>query len=90
MKQRSNSQFPLNSFPRVRMRRNRLYDFSRRLISENNLSINDLIYPIFITYGSKVREEVGSMPGIFRLSLDFLHKEIEYIFSKYSCNCFIS
>ena len=49
MKQRSNKQFSINSFPRVRMRRNRLSEFSRKLISENNLSINDLIYPIFIT-----------------------------------------
>ena len=81
MNQRSNRQFSLNSFPRIRMRRNRLFNFSRRLISENNLSINDLIYPIFITYGSKVREEVGSMPGIYRFSLDLLHKEIEYISS---------
>ena len=81
MKERPNNQFSLNSFPRVRMRRNRLTDFSRRLISENKLSIDDLIYPIFITYGSKVKEEVSSMPGIYRYSLDLLHKEIEYISS---------
>ena len=81
MKERPNNQFSLNSFPRVRMRRNRLTDFSRRLISENKLSIDDLIYPIFITYGSKVKEEVSSMPGIYRYSIDLLHKEIEYISS---------
>ena len=81
MKQRSNKQFSINSFPRVRMRRNRLSEFSRKLISENNLSVNDLIYPIFITYGSKVKEEISSMPGIYRFSLDLLHKEIEYISS---------
>ena len=81
MKQRSNKQFSINSFPRVRMRRNRLSEFSRKLMSENNLSVNDLIYPIFITYGSKVKEEVNSMPGIYRFSLDQLHKEIEYISS---------
>jgi porphobilinogen synthase len=56
-------------------------NFSRRLITENNLSLDDLIYPIFITYGSNVKEEIGSMPGIFRFSLDLLHKEIEYISS---------
>ena len=55
--------------------------FSRRIISENNLSVNDLIYPIFITYGSKVKEKISSMPGIYRYSLDLLHKEIEYISS---------
>ena len=81
MKQRSNKQFSINSFPRVRMRRNRLSEFSRKLMSENNLSVNDLIYPIFITYGSKVKEEISSMPGIYRYSLDLLHKEIEYISS---------
>jgi porphobilinogen synthase len=56
-------------------------NFSRRLITENNLSIDDLIYPIFITYGSNIKEEVVSMPGIYRFSLDLLHKEIEYISS---------
>ena len=81
MKQRSNKQFSINSFPRVRMRRNRLSEFSRKIVSENNFSVNDLIYPIFITYGSKVKEEISSMPGIYRFSLDQLHKEIEYISS---------
>ena len=81
MKQRSNRQFSINSFPRVRMRRNRLSEFSRKIVSENNISINDLIYPIFITYGSNIREEISSMPGIYRFSLDQLHKEIEYISS---------
>ena len=81
MKQRSNKQFSINSFPRVRMRRNRLSEFSRKIVSENNFSVNDLIYPIFVTYGSKVKEEISSMPGIYRFSLDRLHKEIEYISS---------
>ena len=81
MKQRSNRQFSINSFPRVRMRRNRLSEFSRKIVSENNISVNDLIYPIFITYGSKVKQEISSMPGIYRFSLDQLHKEIEYISS---------
>ncbi len=81
MKQRSNKQFSINSFPRVRMRRNRLSEFSRKIVSENNFSVNDLIYPIFITYGSKIKEEISSMPGIYRFSLDQLHKEIEYISS---------
>ena len=81
MKQPTNKLFSLNSFPRIRMRRNRMSNFSRRLNTENNLSLDDLIYPIFITYGSNVKEEIGSMPGIFRFSLDLLHKEIEYISS---------
>ena len=81
MKQPSNQLFSSNSFPRIRMRRNRMSNFSRRLVSENNISLDDLIYPIFITYGSNVKEEVVSMPGIYRYSLDLLHKEIEYISS---------
>ena len=81
MKQPTNQLFSSNSFPRIRMRRNRMSNFSRRLISENNISLDDLIYPIFITYGSNVKEEVVSMPGIYRYSLDLLHKEIEYISS---------
>ena len=81
MKQPPNQLFSSNNFPRIRMRRNRMSNFSRRLISENNVSLDDLIYPIFITYGSNIKEEVESMPGIFRYSLDLLHKEIEYISS---------
>ncbi len=81
MKQPPNQLFSSNNFPRIRMRRNRMSNFSRRLISENNISLDDLIYPIFITYGSNVKEEVASMPGIYRYSLDLLHKEIEYISS---------
>ena len=81
MKQPSNQLFSSNNFPRIRMRRNRMSNFSRRLISENNISLDDLIYPIFITYGSNVKEEIMSMPGIYRYSLDLLHKEIEYISS---------
>ena len=81
MKQPTNKLFSLNSFPRIRMRRNRISKFSRRVITENTLSLDDLIYPIFITYGSKIKEEVDSMPGIYRFSLDLLDKEIEYISS---------
>ena len=81
MKQPPNQLFSSNNFPRIRMRRNRMSNFSRRLISENNISLDDLIYPIFITYGSNIKEEVVSMPGIYRYSLDLLHKEIEYISS---------
>ena len=81
MKQPPNQLFSSNNFPRIRMRRNRMSNFSRRLISENNISLDDLIYPIFITDGSNVKEEVVSMPGIYRYSLDLLHKEIEFISS---------
>ena len=81
MKQPKNKLFSLNSYPRIRMRRNRMFEFSRRLISENNLTIDDLIYPIFITYGSNKKEKIESMPGIYRFSLDLLAKELKYISS---------
>ena len=67
VKQRS---FGLGSFPTTRLRRNRADDFSRRLVSENNLTTNDLIWPIFIMDGENKREAVPSMPGIDRLSID--------------------
>ena len=64
------------SFPKVRMRRNRTHDFVRRLVAENNLCSDDLIYPIFVVEGSNERIAVESMPGIERLSVDVLEKEV--------------
>ena len=81
MKEPHNKLFSINSYPRVRMRRNRMHEFSRRLVSENNLTVDDLIYPIFITYGLNKKEKINSMPGIFRFSLDMLETEIKYISS---------
>ena len=81
MKEDKNKIFSLSNFPRTRLRRNRMTTFSRRLVKENSLSINDLIYPIFVTYGSNVKEEIKSMPGIYRFSLDLLANEIERISS---------
>ena len=62
-------------FSRVRMRRMRRDDFSRRLMRESSLSVNDLIYPMFILEGEKQREAVDSMPGVERVSIDELLKE---------------
>ena len=81
MNKPSNKLSSVNSFPRIRMRRNRMKSFSRRLVNETTLSIDDLIYPIFITFGKRKKEEVKSMPGIYRFSLDLLKDEIEYISS---------
>jgi porphobilinogen synthase len=50
-------------------------DFSRRLMAENHLSVNDLIYPVFVLEGKNRREVIESMPGIERLSIDFLLEE---------------
>jgi porphobilinogen synthase len=62
----------LGSFPEVRMRRMRRDDFSRRLMREHRLGVDDLIYPVFVLDGKNRREDVGSMPGVQRLSLDLL------------------
>jgi porphobilinogen synthase len=62
----------LGQFPSVRMRRMRRDDFSRRLMRENALTVDDLIYPVFVLDGSQRREAVASMPGVERLSIDQL------------------
>jgi len=54
------------------MRRNRRHGWSRRLVDEHRLSVNDLIWPVFVQEGTRVRTEVASMPGVARLSIDFL------------------
>jgi porphobilinogen synthase len=60
-----------------RMRRNRRTDWSRRLVRESTLTIDDLIWPIFIVEGSRVRQPIPSMPGVERLSVDEAVKAAE-------------
>ena len=62
------------AFPGTRMRRLRASDFARRLVRENTLSPNDLIYPVFVLEGENQREAVASMPGVERLSIDLMVK----------------
>ena len=69
------------NFPRTRMRRMRYNDFSRRLMRENRLSVDDLIYPMFVTEGTNRREPISSMPGIERFSLDLLLAQAEEIYN---------
>ncbi|MFG0833127.1 porphobilinogen synthase [Aeromonas bivalvium] len=59
-------------FPGRRLRRARKQDFSRRLMRENLLTVDDLIYPVFVLEGEGQREAVTSMPGVDRLSIDLL------------------
>lgn len=67
---------PVNrQFPTTRLRRIRRDDFSRRLVRETQLSVNDLIYPMFVLEGAGQREAVASMPGVERLSIDLLLEE---------------
>ena len=65
--------YPTHStFPRTRPRRLRRAEFSRRLMRENRLTVDDLICPIFVCEGSNQREPIASMPGVERISLDLL------------------
>ena len=69
------------SFPFTRMRRTRTKKFIRNLVKENRLTVNDLIYPIFIVDGTDKKEPIPEMPVLFRYSLDKLKKEIKNILS---------
>ena len=60
------------SFPRARPRRNRADSWTRRLVAENSLTVDDLIWPIFVIEGRNRREPVASMPGVERLTIDLL------------------
>ena len=64
-----------SAFPRQRPRRLRRDDFSRRLTRETVLTVDDLIYPLFVLEGKNRREAVTSMPGVERLSMDLLLEE---------------
>jgi porphobilinogen synthase len=66
---------PHAEFPLTRMRRNRRDEWSRRLMAENTLTAADLIWPLFVVEGTKVRQEIASMPGVDRLSIDLLVEE---------------
>ena len=66
-----------NQFLATRPRRMRKDEFSRRLMRENVLTTNDLIYPVFVLEGEGKTEEVNSMPGVQRQSIDVLLKTAE-------------
>lgn len=64
-------------YPAKRLRRMRKDDFSRRLMAENQLTVNDLIYPVFVLEGENQREDIASMPGVERKSIDLLLEEAQ-------------
>ena len=72
----------VGSYPNTRLRRNRKTDWSRRLVKENSLSVNDLIWPIFIRDGKNIKEPIKTMPGVFRYSLDKLERLVERAIDK--------
>ena len=59
-------------YPNLRLRRNRKSDWTRRLVQENNLSVNDLILPIFVIDGKNKKESIKTMPDVYRYSVDRL------------------
>ena len=63
-------------FPKTRMRRNRMQKFSRKLTSENTLSANDIIWPVFIKEGKAIKQSIDAMPDVFCFSIDSLIKEL--------------
>jgi len=63
----------------IRPRRLRTSDTLRRMVRETELSVNDLVYPLFVCHGSGIREQVSSMPGQYRLSVDELVKEAQEV-----------
>jgi porphobilinogen synthase len=71
------SPLPPAAFPATRLRRNRRTDWSRRLVREHVLTVDDLIWPVFVLEGVGKRQEIASMPGVGRFSTDLLLNEVE-------------
>ena len=76
-----NKRFTIGKFPRTRLRRNRQSPWCRNLVSETNLSVNDLILPLFITEGKKITQNIKSLPSVQRYSIDMLLKKVEEVAS---------
>ena len=67
----------LGRYPTTRMRRNRREDWSRRLVAETKLSVDDLIWPVFVQEGRNERTPVVSMPGVDRLTIDLFVEAVK-------------
>ena len=72
----------IGKYPSVRLRRNRKESWSRRLIQENTLSPNDFILPIFLIEGSNKRQEISSMPGVYRYTINRLSQIVDRAIKK--------
>ena len=68
---------PPSRFPQTRLRRNRRTDWSRRLVQEHQLHIDDLIWPVFVQEGTPPHTPIASMPNVFRLSIPQLVEEVQ-------------
>ena len=67
----------IGKYPSLRLRRGRKQSWSRRLIQENTLSPNDFILPIFLIEGSNKRQEISSMPGVYRYTINRLSQIVD-------------
>ncbi len=72
----------IGKYPSLRLRRNRKESWSRRLIQENTLSPNDFILPIFLIEGSNKRQEISSMPGVYRYTINRLSQIVDRTLKK--------
>ena len=72
----------IGKFPNLRLRRTRKYNWSRKLIQENNLSPNDLIHPIFLIEGKNRKQPIKSMPGVYRYTVNRLSQVIDKAINK--------
>lgn len=68
------------TFPITRPRRLRSSETVRRMVRENKLSVDDLIYPLFATNGEKIKKEITSMPGVYQMSVDMLVEEVKEVY----------
>jgi porphobilinogen synthase len=69
----------MSSFPQLRLRRLRSSEALRALVRESKVDVGDLVYPLFVIEGSKIKQAISSMPGLYRLSNDMLPKEVDAI-----------
>ncbi len=69
----------MSNFPELRLRRLRRTESLRKLVQETSVDVGDLIYPLFVVEGHNEKQEIASMPGIFRFSPDLLQTEVEEI-----------
>ncbi len=66
-------------FPQLRLRRLRRTEALRQMVRETDLSVKDFIYPLFVIHGEGIRQEIGSMPGNFHISVNLLPREAEEV-----------
>ena len=64
-------------FPKSRLRRTRMKSFSRKMVSENNLTANDVIWPVFLSEGDKSKTEIKTLPSVYRYPIELLLKDLE-------------